>query len=75
VTGSTLDRQVVPALEATMAYDEDIRPADVLLVNVTRYKEVSYWAREFKCTPDQLRDAVKAAGTSAAAVKAYLDKR
>jgi hypothetical protein len=53
---------------------EDIRPADAQLVNVTRHNEIRYWAREFNCTPDQLRAAVKAAGTSATAVRAYLAK-
>ncbi|HTT39415.1 MAG TPA: DUF3606 domain-containing protein [Burkholderiales bacterium] len=54
---------------------EDLRPADLLRVDVTRYNDVRYWAREFKCTPDQLRAAVKAAGTSTAAVKAYLTRQ
>ena len=58
-----------------MSHDDQLRPADLGRVNVTRYIEIRYWAREFKCTPDQLRDAVKAAGTSADAVKAYLAKR
>jgi hypothetical protein len=58
-----------------MAHDsEDIRPADLQRVNVTRHNDIRYWAREFKCTPDQLRNAVKAVGSSAAAVKAYLVK-
>ena len=50
-------------------------PADSQRVNVTRFSEVRYWAKEFKCTPDQLRDAVKAAGTSASAVREHLAKR
>ena len=58
-----------------MAHEEDLRPADPLRVDVTRYNEIRYWTREFKCTPDQLRAAVKAAGTSSAAVKAYLARR
>jgi hypothetical protein len=62
--------------ENIMGHDsEDIRPADLQRVNLTRYYEIRYWAREFRCTPDQLRDAVKAAGNSAQAVKAYLAKR
>jgi hypothetical protein len=58
-----------------MAHQDDLRPADLLRVNVTRYNDIRYWAREFKCTPDQLRAAVKAAGTSSDAVKAYLAKQ
>ena len=54
--------------------NDDIRPADAQRVNVTRHNEIRYWAREFKCTPDQLREAVKAAGASVAAVRAYLAK-
>jgi hypothetical protein len=58
-----------------MIHEDQIRPADAQRVNVTRHREILYWAREFKCTPDELRAAVKAAGTSPAAVKAYLAKR
>jgi len=58
-----------------MIHEDQIRPADAKVVNVTRHREILYWAREFKCTPDELRAAVKAAGTSAVAVKAYLEKR
>lgn len=56
-----------------MTFDKsEIGPANPNLVNVTRYLEIRYWSNEFKCTPDQLRAAVKAAGNSAAAVKEYL---
>lgn len=58
-----------------MAFDDNVRPADMQRVDVTRYREICYWVRELKCTPDQLRAAVKAAGTSPAAVRAHLEKR
>ena len=58
-----------------MAHEEYRRPTNLLHVDVTRYTDVRYWAHEFACTPDQLRAAVKAAGTSAVAVKAYLASR
>ena len=48
-------------------------PANANLVDVTQYTEIRYWTNEFKCTPNQLRDAVKAAGNSVAAVKEYLE--
>ena len=50
----------------------DIAPANAYIVNVSRYTEIRYWTYELKCTPNQLRDAVKAAGNSVAAVKEYL---
>jgi hypothetical protein len=50
----------------------DVGPANANLVDVTQYNEIRYWTYELKCTPDQLRDAVKAAGNSVVAVKQYL---
>jgi len=55
-----------------MVQENDYRPADPRSIDTTRYNDVRYWARVFHCTPDQLRAAVKAAGTSATAVDAYL---
>jgi len=50
----------------------DIGPANADLVDVTLYSDIRYWAKELKCTPNQLRDAVKVVGNSAAVVKQYL---
>jgi len=61
--------------EQSMADEDDRRPTNLLHVDVTRYYDVRYWARELACTPDQLRAAVKAAGTSTVAVRAYLAGR
>lgn len=56
-----------------MAYNKT-GPADLHNVNVRQDYEIRYWIKEFRCTPNQLRDAVKAAGTSVDAVRAYLAK-
>jgi hypothetical protein len=52
-----------------------VGPADAALVNVTLYNDILYWTSEFRCTPNELRDAVKAAGSSAAAVREYLARQ
>jgi hypothetical protein len=38
-------------------------PADRARISLTESWEVSYWCKRFKCTPEQLRQAVKAAGS------------
>ena len=48
------------------------RPADRLRVNVNEPWELSYWMKEFRCTAEELRAAVKAAGVMVADVQAYL---
>ncbi len=53
----------------------EYRPPNPQHVDTTRHNDIRYWAKEFKCTPDQIRAAVKAAGHSSAAVKAYLASR
>jgi hypothetical protein len=51
-------------------------PQDASRVNVNESYEVEYWTKKFGVTEKQLRDAVKAIGTSAGAVEKYLkDKR
>lgn len=50
-------------------------PADRSRVNVHEDWELRYWARAFGVTPDQLKAAVRAVGVSAAAVRAYLQRR
>ncbi|TDQ10030.1 DUF3606 domain-containing protein [Pedobacter metabolipauper] len=44
------------------------------MVDVTEYYEVEYWAKKFEVSPERLRAAVESAGTSADAVKKYLNK-
>ncbi|HEV7801299.1 MAG TPA: DUF3606 domain-containing protein [Burkholderiales bacterium] len=43
-------------------------------INVNEDDEVRYWKEELGVTEQRLRDAVKAAGTSAEKVKAWLKK-
>jgi len=52
----------------------EVGPANANRVDVTLYNDIRYWSYELKCTPNQLREAVKAAGNSVAAVKEYLAK-
>lgn len=59
-----------------MSDDLKIRsPQDPLFVNVNQPWEVQSWCHKFKCTEAQLRAAVRAVGTSAAKVGAYLGHR
>ncbi len=44
------------------------------LINVNEDYELQYWSEKFGVTRDELKAAVKAAGTSVKAVQAYLDK-
>jgi hypothetical protein len=50
------------------------RPQDSSKVNVNERWEVDYWTTKWNVTEAQLRAAVKAAGTSAAAVAKHLGK-
>lgn len=49
-------------------------PQDRSRVNVNEPWELQYWSRKFGVSEDQLKDAVKAAGTSADAVGKHLGK-
>ena len=42
-------------------------------VNVNDEWESHIWCRRFRCTPQQLRDAVKIKGTSANALRRYFE--
>lgn len=49
-------------------------PQDRSRVNVNEPWELQYWSRKFGVSEEQLKDAVKAAGTSADAVGKHLGK-
>lgn len=49
-------------------------PQDRSRVNVNETWELQYWSRKFGVSEEQLKDAVKAAGTSADAVGKHLGK-
>lgn len=49
-------------------------PQDANRINISEDYEVSYWCKKFDCTKSELVAAVKAVGTSAAAVRKYLGK-
>jgi hypothetical protein len=56
-----------------MPDDRTIRgPADRSRINVNESYEVRYWCQHFGCTEQQLRDAVKAVGVMADAVRRHL---
>lgn len=44
------------------------------LINVHEDYELQYWSEKFNISRDELKAAVKAAGTSAKAVEAHLKK-
>ncbi len=50
------------------------RPQDATKVNVNESWELEYWSKKFGVTKEQLKNAVKAVGVSAAAVQKYLGK-
>ena len=50
-------------------------PETVVRVNLSEISQVEYWAREFGCTPFELRVAVRAVGVTVANVRAYLKSR
>jgi hypothetical protein len=50
-------------------------PADRSRVNVKEPSEVKYWRKQFGCTEQQLRQAIAAAGDSAAKVSQYLKRK
>ena len=50
------------------------RPQDASKINVHETWELNYWSSKFGVTNEQLKNAVKTGGTSAAAVKSHLGK-
>ncbi|MFS0755852.1 DUF3606 domain-containing protein [Noviherbaspirillum sp. 1P10PC] len=52
----------------------DRGPQDRSRVNVNEEWELQYWSKKFGVSAEQLRDAVKAVGTSADAVGKHLGK-
>lgn len=58
-----------------MADDPSIRaPQDRTQINVNQDYELRYWTKALGVTADQLKQAVKAVGTSAAKVRQHLGK-
>ncbi len=51
------------------------RPQDAKRINVNEDYELRDWSKKFGVTPDQLKEAVKQAGTSAEAVEKHLKRR
>ncbi|ASU32789.1 DUF3606 domain-containing protein [Mucilaginibacter xinganensis] len=44
------------------------------LINTSEYYELEYWSNKFGVTPERLKSAIRAVGSSATAVQAYLQK-
>jgi hypothetical protein len=44
------------------------------LINASEYYELEYWSKKFGVTPEKIKSAIKAVGSSAKAVEAYLNK-
>ncbi len=51
------------------------RPQDATKINVHENWELEYWSKELGVSRDKLREAVKAVGTSVAAVRRYLGEQ
>ncbi len=44
-------------------------------INIHESYEVAYWTKTLRVTPEELRDAVSAVGTSVEKVREYLNKK
>lgn len=53
---------------------QDRGPQDRNRINVHEEWELRYWTKELGLSPDELREAVKQAGTSVKAVREHLGK-
>ncbi len=53
---------------------QDRGPQDRSRINVNEEWELRYWTKELGLSADELREAVKQAGTSAKAVREHLGK-
>ena len=58
-----------------MSDDKSKTGADRKLISLEQAHELRDWTKSLGCTEQQLRDAVKAVGNSADAVRAYLAKK
>lgn len=58
-----------------MSDDTTKTAQDRKLISLKEDYEVRDWCKSLGCTPEQLRDAVKAVGDSAEAVRAHLAKK
>jgi hypothetical protein len=58
-----------------MSDDKSKTGADRKLISLEQAHELRDWTQSLGCTEQQLRDAVKAVGNSADAVRAYLAKK
>ncbi len=44
------------------------------MINVSEDDELQYWAKKFGITPEKLKSAVRAVGSSVATISKYLNK-
>jgi hypothetical protein len=70
------ERQIVHDPLRTFMSDDltKLRPRDATKINVHEPWELEYWCKALGVSPQQLKEAVKAVGTSVVAVKQYLGK-
>lgn len=61
--------------EAPMTDDPKKTGLDRKLIALSEPHEVLSWTQSLRCTEAQLRDAVRAVGNSADAVRVYLKKK
>jgi hypothetical protein len=54
--------------------DEKRKPQDISRINVNEHEEVRWWCSQLSCNEMRLKNAVKAVGQSADAVRKYLHR-
>ncbi|MDP9077907.1 MAG: DUF3606 domain-containing protein [Bacteroidota bacterium] len=57
-----------------MDYKTYTHSTETDLIDASEYYEVEYWSNKFGVTPERLKSAIKAVGSSAKAVEAHLQK-
>ena len=57
-----------------MDYKTYTHSTETDLIDASEYYEVEYWSNKFGVTPEKLKSAIKAVGSSAKAVESYLQK-
>ena len=61
-----------PRVEAEAADHRELHAQDHWRVNLAEDWEITFWAREFGCSEEQLKAAVQVVGDCAGAVRAHL---
>ena len=68
-------REQQPRVELEAPEAGELHAQDHWHVRLDENWEVTFWAREFGCTTEELREAVRQAGEQAGAVRAWLHEQ